>query len=84
MAKVIAKCLFEMSDTERTPAVLVARLSEIKNTLNRLSGVLGGMSPERMRRQDVYWSNAMKGWAGQLKSLSSEIVLIQNLLAKHI
>lgn len=84
MAKVLTKCLFQMSEKERTVPVMLQRLSDIKSTLNRVSAIMKTITPERMARNGTYWHNTLDGWGDHLRQLGNELVLIQTELSKHI
>lgn len=64
--------------------MLLCRLSEIKNTLNRVSGIMKGITPEKMIRNGTYWQRTLDGWGDHLRSLGAELTLIQTELAKHL
>jgi hypothetical protein len=63
---------------------MLDRLKEIRDEMNRLSGVLQKLSPERLSRQPDYWLTTLQGWSKRLQTLGNELVIVQTEIAKHL
>lgn len=82
--KAITKCLFTMSDTERTPEVVICRLKGIKDEMRRAAGALKAVNEARMRRDPVYNARTVEGWAEHINTLAEELTLAYSLLASSL